>query len=462
MRLRGYGILVVAVWFGAGIGAANVLGQGGGFDFDCDNDVDLLDFGQFQLCFGGPDTPFADGCDQADGDGDGDVDLLDFGGFQLAFTGATGIPAELEWSTLGAGVDNTVFALVVFDDGSGPALFAGGSFTGAGGLPAGNIAKWDGENWSTLGSGVNGIVFDLVVFDDGNGESLFVGGNFTTAGGGFANRVARWDGSNWFPVGTGMETCTSSFCNTHVNALGVFDDGGGEDLYAAGEFVTAGGVTCNSIARWNGANWSALGAGLGGAFPRATSLEVFNEGSGDRLFVGGSFAAAGGAAIRAVARWDGVSWTGLAAGLSSVGTVSALQTFDDGSGLALFAGGSFSTGGGAVTNNIAKWNGISWSGLAGGANGIVNSLEVFDDGDGAALFVGGQFFTAGPIDASRIARWNGVNWSPLGTGVNSGVLGMTVFDDGSGAALFAGGLFNTAGGLPANNVARWGRLLSCN
>jgi hypothetical protein len=58
------------------------------FDSDSDDDVDLVDFGQFQLCFTGPGGgPVAANCLCHDGDGDEDVDLVDFGAFQLAFTG---------------------------------------------------------------------------------------------------------------------------------------------------------------------------------------------------------------------------------------------------------------------------------------------------------------------------------------------------------------------------------------
>lgn len=64
-------------------------------DFDNDHDVDLLDFGQFQICFTGqcPSTPCKPplysnpNCAHGDFDNDGDVDLIDFGQFQVAFTG---------------------------------------------------------------------------------------------------------------------------------------------------------------------------------------------------------------------------------------------------------------------------------------------------------------------------------------------------------------------------------------
>ena len=59
-------------------------------DFDNDGDVDLSDFAQFSLCFGGPNLPPAGSCPpgvDADFDDDGDVDLSDFAEFSLNFTG---------------------------------------------------------------------------------------------------------------------------------------------------------------------------------------------------------------------------------------------------------------------------------------------------------------------------------------------------------------------------------------
>jgi hypothetical protein len=69
-----------------------------------------------------------------------------------------------------------VYALTVFDDGGGPALYAGGEFTTAGGSSTNNIAKWDGASWSALGSGMNHVVRALTVLDDGGGPALHPGG----------------------------------------------------------------------------------------------------------------------------------------------------------------------------------------------------------------------------------------------------------------------------------------------
>ncbi len=140
------------------------------------------------------------------------------------------------WSALGGGMDNPVNALAV--DGNGN-VYAGGSFSTAGGNPASNVAKWDGSSWSALGSGTNGFV-NAPAFD-GSGN-LYAGGFFSTAGGVAANNVAKWDGSSWSALGSG----TNGFVN--VNAL-AFDGSG--NLYAGGEFTIAGAKPSSRIARWD-------------------------------------------------------------------------------------------------------------------------------------------------------------------------------------------------------------------
>jgi hypothetical protein len=381
------------------------------------------------------------------------------------------------------GMDNGVNALAVFDDGSGsgPALYAGGNFTTAGGVAANYIAKWDGSSWSPLGTGMNFTVLALAVFDDGSGggPALYAGGEFSTAGGVPARYIAKWDGSAWSALGTGTSN-TEPSTRPHVFALTVFDDGlgGGPALYAGGYFNTAGGLPANRIAKWDGSSWSALGEGVGiGTFPglAVLSLTVFDDGSGGgpALYAGGRFSNAGGIVAKRIAKWDGASWSALGDGLD-VGTfpgpdVSALAVFDDGSGSgpALYAGGFFGLAGSVPANDIAKWDGTSWSALGTGmVGGTVSALTVFDDGTGSgpALYAGGNFFGAGGVPASRIAKWDGSVWSPLGTGLSGApnpnitpsVRALAQFNGGDDApSLYAGGFFTTAGGAPSSFIARW-------
>jgi hypothetical protein len=144
-------------------------------------------------------------------DGSGPA-LFAAGHFITAGGGAASHVAKwdgVSWSALGSGCDDDVYELAVADDGSGPALFAGGVFTTAGGVAASCVAKWDGSSWSALDSGLASVsgpqVVALVAHDDGQGPALFAGGSFTSAGGVPASNLAKWDGSSWSPLGGGAD-----------------------------------------------------------------------------------------------------------------------------------------------------------------------------------------------------------------------------------------------------------------
>jgi hypothetical protein len=126
-------------------------------------------------------------------------------------------------------MNSQVSALAV----SGTDLYAGGSFSTAGGTTAKYIAKWDGSAWSGLGSGMNGLVRALAV----SGTDLYAGGQFTTAGGNAAYKIAKWDGSAWSALGSGMQE--------EVSALAV----SASDLCAGGGFTAAGGQVSMYVAR---------------------------------------------------------------------------------------------------------------------------------------------------------------------------------------------------------------------
>ncbi|MBX3323096.1 MAG: hypothetical protein KF757_08920 [Phycisphaeraceae bacterium] len=368
-----------------------------------------------------------------------------------------GDECQPQWVTDSAclpGLNGTVYTAAVWDDGTGKALYVGGSFTIAGCTQASNIARWDGSSWQALGAGINYAVVTLSVFDDGSGSALYAGGGFWQAGPSTANRIARWDGSTWSPLGSGM--------NDWVRSLAVFDDGSGPALYAGGSFTHAGGSAANRIARWDGSTWSPLGSGINGDVYALTAFSDTPTGE-PALYAGGFFTQAGGTPANAIARWNGSAWSPLGSGMSN-GFVLTLTAFDDGSGggPVLHAGGFFTHAGGTTANSIARWNGSAWSPLASGMNERVRSLSVFDDGSGPALYAGGQFTLAGGSPANTIARWDGSAWSPLGSGFSGSVNGilpsvrtLSIFDTGQGPTLYAGGTFTQTGQSPAYHFAHW-------
>jgi len=357
------------------------------------------------------------------------------------FTSASNSIAEWDgsaWSALDTGMIGRVSVLA----GNGSNLFAAAPPSTAGG--AGSIAKWDGSAWSVLGSGMNGEVLALAV----SGTNLFAGGQSTTAGAVTANYIAQWDGRAWSALGSGMG---GSYPNAaYVYALAV----SGPNLYAGGYFTTAGGLPVNHIAKWNGSVWSALGSGIGGAPPagsQSSYVEALAVG-GTALYAGGHFTTAGGVSANYIAQWDGNAWSALGSGMNgNYADVCALAVL----GTNLYAGGDFSTAGGVSANCVAKWNGSVWSPLGSGIGGFVYALAV----SGTNLYAGGYFTNAGGVPANYIAKWDGSVWSALGSGIGGcapngsgpAVSALAV----SGTDLYAGGPFTTAGGLPANCIAKW-------
>jgi hypothetical protein len=331
-----------------------------------------------------------------------------------------------QWSALGSGMSGPVSALVML----GEDLYAGGSFTNAGGVPARGIAKWDGSNWSALGVGINGSVHALAV----SGSDLYVGGDFglaTNTGGTMVSvlRIAMWNGTHWSALGLGLNGTSRALAVSSTN------------LYAGGDFTTAGGFPAHRIAKWNGSSWSALGAGINDSV-RALAV------SGNDLYVGGSFSRAtnsGGVAVTAnrIAKWNGSDWSGLGWLDGVRTTVHALAISDSN----LYAGGSFSDAGGVAATNIAQWNGSNWSALGSGMNDWVYTLAV----SGNELYAGGNFTTAGETGASRIAKWDDSEWSTVGTGLNSSVFALAA----SSNVIYAGGAFTTVGGVAARRIAKW-------
>lgn len=326
--------------------------------------------------------------------------------------------------------------------------------------------RWAG-GFEASGLGFNSAVASLCLYDDGSGPSLYAGGGFTSSGGNSLAGIARFDGTTWHSVGGGV----TAPWGTGVSKLLVFDDGTGEQLYAAGSFSHAGGVPADRIARWNGSTWSALpgGAISGGS---VYTMCVHDDGSGSALYVAGDFTHVGGIPRRNVARWNGTAWSAVGTGVDhdpwgSLGA--ALQVYDDGQGSALYLGGEFTTVSGAPgTKNLARFKNGAWEAVGNpawnGTHGGVGALGVFDLGDGPKLWLGGWFTLLGGIPALGIGTWDGAQFAPVGSGFphpgsNSAdrVNSFCVFDAGAGLGprVYAVGAMDSVNGVATEGIAVW-------
>lgn len=372
--------------------------------------------------------------------------------------GASGIARwdGADWFATGEGLNEPVdelHASMLF--GGTPTLYLGGEFAVPGQVDSTGLVAWANGAFLDVG-GTNGAARAFAEFDAGGGAELYVGGTFTEVDGVPAARLARYDGVSWMEVGGG--------CNGTVNTLTVFDDGSGEALYVGGEFTLAGGVPANYVARWDGSTWTTLGLGAGG---KVLDLLVHDDGGGPALFVGGIFVTAGGAPASGVARWDGAAWSALGSGLQpfiiTTPQARTLEVFDDGFGSQLYVGGFFQSAGNQPnTRYLARWDGAVWSNLGPNFIGSVNDLEALTDGNGCRLIIAGDFdLFVGFVEAKKIVSWNAAGYASMGPGLNffnDGTDALAVFDDGLGGGprLVAGGGFTTCFTAPASYLVSWG------
>ncbi len=373
------------------------------------------------------------------------------------------------WSEFGGGANQSVEVLAV--DASGALIVAGG-FTQLGGVAMSAIARWSNGAWQPLGSGILGGVHTMTVLPNGD---LVVGGSFSTAGGVACANIARWNGSVWSPLGTG--------CNQPVVDLQLLPNG---DLVATGRFTQAGGIAANRIAQWNGTAWSPLGSGLTGtllfgidvSYGIALALDAQGH-----LLVGGDFLAAGGLPANWLARWNGTSWqaAGWNAGIVTelwvrpngeiwvaggfngclrrwvgsawsiagigFGSEAAIHSFAEMPSGDMCVGGFFDQAGSVVANGVARWNGATWSAFTPGIAGTLFCGTRLPNGD---IVVGGDITGMPGVAVNRIARWNGTTWSGVGAGINGTVMALQAMPNGSfvaGAGAPTGS--NPATGTPA-------------
>lgn len=287
------------------------------------------------------------------------------------------IGSEGTWAKIAPGFDIAPSGFTTYHG----ELIAAGGFGSAGDAEAKGVARWDGQDWQPLGSGIAdgsvvGVIDDLVEYDD----RLIVGGYFFSAGGVPARSIAAWDGDTgtWSALGSGITGGEIP----RVHALAVFDG----DLIAAGDFDFAGGVPAFNIARWDGSQWHAMGAGVGVAF----SMAEFQGSLYVSVFTGSE----------GMQRWDGSAWHAVPGGFNNFS-----MTVWDGKLISGFLDPMAYDG-----NTWAMLPGWSWD-----PNGAaVGNFEyvVFEDD----LIVCGQFENAAGIpEADGLVRFDGTSWQAMAT-----------------------------------------------
>lgn len=196
------------------------------------------------------------------------------------------------------------------------------------GPPGSSVRKFDGVAWTPIGAQTPSTLDRIAAYRENGGpdETLFILGPFIDLTLGLS-RIGRFDGVAWTPVGEGISGGASS--------LIVHDPSGplGPGLYVDTSYLQGGVLSSTALSRWDGTSWSAV------PHPSISpdAMAVFDDGAGENLFAASSFK---------LHRFDGASWTDYSLAQNSSRT--SLAVFDDGSGPALYLPDGYRYRGGQV------------------------------------------------------------------------------------------------------------------
>lgn len=298
---------------------------------------------------------------------------------------------------------------IVYDDGSGPALYAGVDPTVSGMTTS--VVKWTTKNWVPVGTMTeHGLAKALVVHEGRLYAAVTSTGSATAS-------IMSFDGLGWRTVASLAGTESSS--EVSVNAMAVYDGG----IVVAGRFstVTPWREAIHNIAILRNNTWEPVGGSIGAEEAEVHSILI---GPGNVLHAGGKLPLTGngrgrpalGAHGPAVVRLTENGWERIGEAPAMNGEVRALAEY----GGSIIAAGTWNTYDPETASFIARVTpGTTWSLLEGGIRGPegsrVSNLSVINN----VLVATGSFDGAGTIDmvVPNIAFFDGRSWSPVDTGL---------------------------------------------
>lgn len=273
-------------------------------------------------------------------------------------------------------------------------LIVGGNYTAIGGIVAHSIAKWNGANWSNIGAGnfLNSKVKDMIVYNN----KLYV----------TADKLYVWDGS-----------VLSAFNYTYPNASvnGVF----GSDLHVLnGElYILGDSQITNSLSfiyKFDGNNVSIINS------PQLTGNINCLGDLNNKIYCGTD---------EGLYKYENNNWTNVNGITTSSPQIFNIQTFNN----ELYVLGIFNSLGGLTVNNLAKFNGTTWTNVSSplmtyiytntfsGYNLGLNHLKVINN----ELYLAHTFGVQnGNPESAPVIKFNGSQWTTVAS--NSSSYGGTV------------------------------------
>jgi hypothetical protein len=392
---------------------------------------------------------------------------------QIGGTKATNI-AVLEngvWKSLGSGLNYSVNSLK-WHDGK---LYAAGGFSLAGGLIAGGIAWWDGNQWHTL-PGVNGSAFYFSSIEFYQG-SLYASGNFDRIDDDYSlNLVIRWDGTQWHSTAypsllapRKMEVhhdtlwvwgCINPFASTDKLYAGYSTGDTSWTFlpYVQGQQQTNGFafyqgkptlVTYpdNQVVQWTGTTWKHL---IDGSIYDWMGIATYH----DDLYV----------IIDSVqSNYQTQSYKFRKFQGDTLGAVVAVVSYDQGfygpsmadDGNTLWVYGRMTSVNNKPCASLVRYENNEWTAEApitsdAGFN-TPYGWNLLRDSTEDRTYVCGVFIVAGGVLSPNVAYVEQNIWHPMGNGLNGTVRQLVRYK----GNIYACGQFSRSGATLVNNIAKW-------
>lgn len=366
-----------------------------------------------------------------------------------------------------------------------------------------------GQNWRSIAEGVSrgtgsvmtGGVGEIFVFKD----RLFVSGSFGSVGDALTSAsLAFWNGKKWFPVNTnefqtwridefvifrdtlyGFGHGHSTFDDAMMHMLRYDESGNSwevipnsiirdkydvtfsippsifdaieynDELYIVGEFTEVDGITCDNIAKWNGAHWLPV-LDDNGQQMISENIAAIENYRGD-LVIAGKIDSLNEEAYHDFARWNGSKWDNLNGGLIGINEDAPFPNWS-GLDLEVYNDQLFASCIGAKTNSndqgfiLFSYNGNQWSGInefeynySGDGLTLVNQMKAF----GNYLYLGENYQSNG-----QLVIGHGSDFLRIEEVLNGSISSFAIYEN----QLVAGGFF--AGEEGPNGVASLGKILS--
>jgi hypothetical protein len=213
----------------------------------------------------------------------------------------------------------------------------------------------------TSGTNVN----SLCIYNN----ELYVGGLFTSFGGIIAHGIARWNGSNWSSVGVG------NFLQSPVSDILVYNG----NLY----------FTAGKLYKWDGSTIQEF------TYSNSSQNIVPVSGRDLHVFNGELYISTGNSVLL---KYNGLSFSEVATDFSIVGQIRCVDDFNN----ALYLG----TTKGLFKNQNGNWidcNGITT------VTPEVYDIETYNN----ELYVLGYFSSIGGLTVNNLAKYNGTSWTNI-------------------------------------------------